>query len=74
MVQRLGLHAFTAEDLGSIPGRGTKILQAPRHGQRKQKQNKQKTTTAANNQTLKYISVRIKHQNPLSNPNLSLFQ
>ena len=28
VVQRLGLHASTAGDMGSIPGRGTKILQA----------------------------------------------
>ena len=27
-VQGLGLHTFTAEGLGSIPGQGTKILQA----------------------------------------------
>ena len=27
-VQWLGLHAFTAEGLGSIPGRGTEIPQA----------------------------------------------
>ena len=30
----LGLHAFTAEEAGSIPGRGTKILQAVQHGQK----------------------------------------
>ena len=34
MVQWLGLGAFTAESLGSIPGRGTKIPQATRHGQK----------------------------------------
>ena len=28
MVQWLGLHGFTAEVVGSIPGRGTKIPQA----------------------------------------------
>ena len=27
-VQGLGLHSFTAKGLGSIPGQGTKILQA----------------------------------------------
>ena len=27
MIQRLGLHAFTAMSLGSIPGGGTKIAQ-----------------------------------------------
>ena len=35
VVQWLGLHAFTAEDWGSIPGWGTKILQAAWHGQKK---------------------------------------
>ena len=35
MVQRLGLHAFTAEGVGSIPGRGTKIPQAIGYGQKK---------------------------------------
>ena len=34
-VQRLGLHALTAEGPGSIPGRGTKIPQAAWHGQKK---------------------------------------
>ena len=32
-VQWLGLHAFTAKGLGSIPGRGTKIPQAVWRGQ-----------------------------------------
>ena len=36
-VQWLGLCAFTAEGLGSIPDLGTKILQAMRHGQKKKK-------------------------------------
>ena len=35
MVQWLGLHAFTAEGLGSIPGQGTKILQAVQCRQKK---------------------------------------
>ena len=35
VVQWLGLSAFTAEGLGSIPGRGTKIPQAVRRGQKK---------------------------------------
>ena len=34
-VQWLGLHAFTARALGSIPGRGTKIPQATRRSQKK---------------------------------------
>ena len=36
-VQWLGLHTFTPEGLGSIPGRGTSILQAKQHGQKKKK-------------------------------------
>ena len=35
MVQWLGLHAFTAEGPGSIPGGGTKIPQASRRIQKK---------------------------------------
>ena len=37
-VQWLGLHAFTAEAAGSIPGRGTKIPQAVQHGQKKEEE------------------------------------
>ena len=33
-VQWLGLRALTAEGLGSIPGRGTKIPRATLHGQK----------------------------------------
>ncbi|XP_029074698.1 CBP80/20-dependent translation initiation factor isoform X2 [Monodon monoceros] len=36
-VQWLGLRASSAEDTGSIPGRGTKILQAARRGQKKKR-------------------------------------
>ena len=39
MVQWLGLPAFTAEGLGSIPGRGTKILQATGSKAKKRKKN-----------------------------------
>ena len=39
-VQWLGLDTFTAESVGSIPGRGTKILQAAWHGQKKKKKKK----------------------------------
>ena len=35
VVQWLGLRAFTVEGVGSIPGRGTKILQAVQCGQKK---------------------------------------
>ena len=37
MVQLLGLHALTAEGLGSISGQGTKIPQATRYGQKEKK-------------------------------------
>ena len=33
VVQWLGLHAFTAKSVGSIPGWGTEILQVARYGQ-----------------------------------------
>ena len=33
-VQRWGLHTFTAEGQSSIPGLGTKILQAAQHDQK----------------------------------------
>ena len=36
-VQWLGLHAFTAQGLSSIPGRVTKIPQVGWHGQKKKK-------------------------------------
>ena len=39
-VQWLGLHTLTTEDLGSIPGRGTKIPQASLCGQKKKKTKK----------------------------------
>ena len=37
VIQWLGLSAFTAEGLGSIPGLGIKILQASRSGKKKKK-------------------------------------
>ena len=37
MVQWLGLQASNAEDVGSIPGQGTGILQALQHSQKKKK-------------------------------------
>ena len=37
VVQWLGLHASTAGGMGSIPGRGTKGLQAAWYGQLKKK-------------------------------------
>ena len=36
-VQWLGLRIFTVNGTGSIPGQGTKILQAKRCGQKKKK-------------------------------------
>ena len=38
VVQWLGLSAFTVVGLGSIPGWGSKILQAAQHGQKKRKE------------------------------------
>ena len=40
MIQWLGLHAFTAKDMDSISGQGTKIPQATWHGQKNKKQKK----------------------------------
>ena len=39
-VQWLGLHTFTVESMGLIPGQGTEILQAMRHGQNNTKKKK----------------------------------
>jgi len=39
-VQWLGLCAFTAEGLGSIPGWGSEIPQAARHGKKTSKENR----------------------------------
>ena len=44
MVQWLGLQAFTAEGPGSIPGQGTKIPQATRHGQERKKERRYRNT------------------------------
>ena len=41
-VQWLGLCAFTAEGMGSIPGQGTKILQAAPHNRKKKRETAQK--------------------------------
>ena len=43
-VQWLGPGIFTAEGVGSVPGWGTKILQAARHGQKQNKNQKNLTT------------------------------
>ena len=43
-VQWLGPGAFTAVVVGSVPGWGTKILQAAWHGQKKKKKKKRKMT------------------------------
>ena len=37
VVQRLKLHASTAQGTGSVPGRGTKIMHAAQHSQKKKK-------------------------------------
>ena len=73
VVQWLGLCAFTAEDPGSIPVRGTKILQAVQHGQ-KTKQNKkkpwwEKISHSPDWQKLKvwqYLTLSRKQRNPNS--------
>ena len=44
VTQWLGLHASSAEGLGLIPGKGTKILQAERRGQKKTKSHCHKRT------------------------------
>ena len=36
-VQWLGLHAFTAEGLGSVPGGGAKMPQAAQYSQKKRR-------------------------------------
>ena len=41
MVQWLGLGTFTAVGLGLIPGQGTKIPQAVRHGLKNKKNHRQ---------------------------------
>ena len=43
VVQWVGLHVSTAGGPGSIPGGGTKILQAARHSQKKKKRKKKNT-------------------------------
>ena len=37
LVQWLGLHDFTVECQGSVPGQGTKILQAEQYGKKRKK-------------------------------------
>ena len=44
-IQWSGLCAFSAEGPDSIPGQGTKILQAPQCGQKERKKRKEKKTT-----------------------------
>ena len=77
MVQWLGLHASTAGGPGSIPGQGTKILQA-QHGQKNTKQtNKQKKPkkpkqakkkkTPRRSEASSQKSIRAKNSNALAN-------
>ena len=56
VVQRLGLSAFTAMGLGSIPGRGTKIPQATRHSQ---KNNNNNNTFSLTRNVQKYFHVNM---------------
>ena len=52
-VQQLGLHALTVEDLGSIPGWGTKIPQAIQSSQKKKK-NQTIEFSIATTKTIRY--------------------
>ena len=55
MVQWLGLCAFTAEGMGSVPGQGTKILQAMQLAaakKKKKRKEKRKKTFQAENETV----------------------
>ena len=49
MVQRLGLCASTAEGTGSIPGQGTKKLQAVWYGQEQKQSEKTETKEICEN-------------------------
>ena len=42
MVQWLGLHTFTANDVGSTPSWGTKLPQAVQHAKKKRKKEREK--------------------------------
>ena len=61
MVPRLGLGAFTAGGLGSIPGQGTKIpqAQATQHGQNKTKQNPKYVTSDSKRHFADVIKLRV---------------
>ena len=50
---QLGCSAFTALGLGSIPGQGIKVLQAKRHGQKREREKKR---TVPSPRYLGYIS------------------
>ena len=55
-VQSLGFSAFTVEGPGSIPGWGTKILQAAKCGHRKKK--KKKEVSYGGMRKLEYLSIK----------------
>ena len=58
-VQWLGLHAFTAVGLSSIPGQGTKILQAEHSKPKNKKQKKQKIRVESRIQSITYDMVSV---------------
>ena len=66
MVQWLGLHMLTAEGPGSVPGQGTKILQAMWHGQKTNSQKKKIVQNKYEGQRPKQISPRTIPQFPVS--------
>ena len=55
MVQWLGLCAFTAEGLGSVPGWGTKIPQVVWCGQKKKKKRLKKKRSCAHMHVMKQM-------------------
>ena len=57
-VKWLGLHAFTAESVGSIPGQGTKIPLAMQHGQKKIKIKSEDQKKKKKNEVLKKKRIR----------------
>ena len=53
--QWLGLHTFTAEGTGSIPGQGTKIPQAARHSQKNKTERNKETWWNTSGFFLKFL-------------------
>ena len=63
-VQQLGLHALTVEDLGSIPGWGTKIPQAIQSSQKKKNQTIE--FSIATTKTIRYWDAKSSQTDSLS--------